>query len=308
MSVSHWDTFQNIRKKHNENICIETNKLVLRLDKIINSDEDHVVEWTADDLIKLCPSCAKHFNIARRRHHCRTCGAVMCQSCSQFLEYKYACKLTKPARLYVDRYDRIEDRLLDKSVEENPPIRTCIDCKRLLDRRLQTITDLYSQPTFLETYEKLRSAMDEADSLLLHQRSNAELRGKVSDLRKDIVTMSSQIAKMAKSGKQAYLLDAIKQSVSFWLNEDIETKLKRADKPTSWAPTSQLAPEEDEDPLVTQIKILDHYIAQAKQAGRYEEISALEASKKELEIEYLIRKSTEETESMSLADPGQDQT
>ena len=33
--------------------------------------ERQVVPWIDEDLVKLCPSCARSFNIARRKHHCR---------------------------------------------------------------------------------------------------------------------------------------------------------------------------------------------------------------------------------------------
>jgi hypothetical protein len=43
------------------------------------------VPWIDDRVVKLCPTCAKNFHVARRKHHCRLCGAVMCHECTQFL-------------------------------------------------------------------------------------------------------------------------------------------------------------------------------------------------------------------------------
>lgn len=312
---SHWEFFKEARKKYNENICSETNKLVLRLDKLINAEDGQkpdldksIVEWTSDDLVKLCPFCAKAFTFARRRHHCRACGAILCSNCSQFLEYKAACKLVRPAKLYTDPFDRIEDRLQSKEAEEMPNIRCCEDCKRLLDKRIQTIEDYYCQPTFCDLYEKLRKTMNEADELILSHSSLVneqqkkpilELKSKIQELKQDIAAISSKLGKMAQreSGKQAYLLAAINQSVACWLKETMDSKINRtngsrAERSTGWVPERPTCSPDisgDEDPLLIQIKNLEEYIKQARLAGRYEEVSALEESKRDLEIEYLIQ-------------------
>lgn len=215
-----WKMFADTRKKHNDGLCIETNKLVLRLDKLLSGNQKDdldksIVEWTPDDLVKLCPYCAKTFNFARRRHHCRACGAILCNSCSKFLEYRAARKLVKPAKLYTDRFDRIEDRLEDIDAETRPSIRTCEDCKRLLDKRIQTIEDHYSQPVFYELYEQLRCYMKEGDSLTKDQKNlGLELKTKIQELRVKFAKMAER-----ESGKQAYLLRSIDQSVVCWLKE-----------------------------------------------------------------------------------------
>lgn len=312
----HWESFQEARQKHNENICLETNKLVLRLDKLINAEDGQkpdldksVVEWTSDSLVKLCPFCAKAFTFARRRHHCRACGAILCNSCSQFLSYKAACRLVKPAKLYTDPYDRIEDRLQSQEADEMPNIRTCEDCKRLLDKRIQTIEDYYCQPKFEEFYERLRASMDKADELILshssliseHKQPTPELKNKIQELKHEVASMSSKLSKMVEreSGKQAYLLGSINQSVGYWLKESIESKSNRiygsrsANTSTGWVPeqptSSSTMIDADENPLLIQIKNLEEYIKQARLAGRYEEVSTLEESKRDLEIEHLIQ-------------------
>ena len=55
--------------------------------------EQGIVPWIAEDLVKLCPSCAKSFNIARRKHHCRLCGSIMCGDCSAFVTFEAARKI-----------------------------------------------------------------------------------------------------------------------------------------------------------------------------------------------------------------------
>jgi len=38
--------------------------------------------WTKDSEATECKLCKKEFNIARRKHHCRNCGGIFCDSCS----------------------------------------------------------------------------------------------------------------------------------------------------------------------------------------------------------------------------------
>ena len=52
--------------------------------------ERDIVPWADDKDVPLCPFCAKSFIITRRRHHCRLCGAIMCDDCSKFLPFSSA--------------------------------------------------------------------------------------------------------------------------------------------------------------------------------------------------------------------------
>ena len=85
-----------------EYYAAETNKLIIRLDKILSylpheankrrEHEQNIVTWVNDEDVKLCPGCAKSFNVLRRKHHCRLCGTVQCDNCSQFLPISFARK------------------------------------------------------------------------------------------------------------------------------------------------------------------------------------------------------------------------
>ncbi|KAM7539225.1 hypothetical protein Aperf_G00000055609 [Anoplocephala perfoliata] len=39
-------------------------------------------EWAADASSSVCVSCGARFTVLRRRHHCRTCGRLLCASCT----------------------------------------------------------------------------------------------------------------------------------------------------------------------------------------------------------------------------------
>ncbi|XP_017882170.1 RUN and FYVE domain-containing protein 2 isoform X4 [Ceratina calcarata] len=38
--------------------------------------------WANDRLATRCKSCSREFNITRRKHHCRNCGEIFCNACS----------------------------------------------------------------------------------------------------------------------------------------------------------------------------------------------------------------------------------
>lgn len=38
--------------------------------------------WLKDDEATQCKQCQKDFSISRRKHHCRNCGDIYCNSCS----------------------------------------------------------------------------------------------------------------------------------------------------------------------------------------------------------------------------------
>ncbi|KAE9420980.1 hypothetical protein Angca_002190 [Angiostrongylus cantonensis] len=104
---SHTQYFNKVRDSSVNESAIRTNMLIIRLDRLINecpSDplrrkefEREVVPWSADSESLHCTRCAAKFGLARRRHHCRLCGRIMCHQCSQFISFLSARRLTNPA-------------------------------------------------------------------------------------------------------------------------------------------------------------------------------------------------------------------
>lgn len=98
--TSHTEYFKSVRGTMRlEHFAVETNKLIIRLDRLLNFDnvdrrqhEQSVVQWLDGTSVKLCPSCTKSFNLTRRQHHCRLCGSIMCHPCSYFLPLATARK------------------------------------------------------------------------------------------------------------------------------------------------------------------------------------------------------------------------
>lgn len=107
VSRSHTEYFFNCRAPCINETAVHTNNLIIRLDKLINqcpSDaskrkafERDIIPWVKDRDVSLCHTCHAKFTVTRRRHHCRLCGKVICKSCSQYLSFNDARKLTNPA-------------------------------------------------------------------------------------------------------------------------------------------------------------------------------------------------------------------
>jgi len=200
-SRSHWQDFRKIRNQRMDFYAAETNKLIIRLDKIISElpvepnkrreHEQNIVHWVNDEDVKLCPQCAKSFNLLRRKHHCRVCGTIQCHPCSQFLLLSFARKLTNPSYVPPSAEDgknaqaieldglahsafRVLKRtgsatsltsLIDSHTGEGH-IRVCSYCKQLLERREQQI-DFNSQKTVIvELYNEMRLHMNKATQLM----------------------------------------------------------------------------------------------------------------------------------------------
>ena len=55
--------------------------------------------WMPDNAAKMCMRCSRKFNLLRRRHHCRSCGRVVCDSCTQDRRVLPHIHMTKQQRI-----------------------------------------------------------------------------------------------------------------------------------------------------------------------------------------------------------------
>ncbi|KAF3423411.1 hypothetical protein E2986_03207 [Frieseomelitta varia] len=203
MMRSHTKYFKEIRNMRLERYSTETNKLLIRLDKLLNNlptdpvdrkvHERTIVPWIDDKDVKLCPICAKSFHVARRKHHCRLCGAVMCHNCTIFLSLQDAKKMTSPVSVQDDSAvsptsERpISERivragigltklarspssgslnsvlsLVNDSTGSEQHFRICTHCANLLDAREKQKAKHFDKPIVCQFYEKMRAYMKEA--------------------------------------------------------------------------------------------------------------------------------------------------
>ena len=200
---SHTAYFKEVRNARLERYSTETNKLLIRLDKLLNNlpsdpvdrkvHERAIVPWIDEKDVKLCPTCAKSFHVARRKHHCRLCGAVMCHTCTVFLTLQEARKMTSPVSVQDDSAisptsERpIAERIVRAGIGltklarspssgslnsvlalVNDPagseqhFRICTHCASLLDAREKQKAKHFDKPIVCQFYEKMRAYMEEA--------------------------------------------------------------------------------------------------------------------------------------------------
>ncbi|KZC15067.1 PREDICTED: rabenosyn-5 [Dufourea novaeangliae] len=200
---SHTTYFKEVRNARLERYSTETNKLLIRLDKLLNNlpadpvdrkiHERAIVPWIDEKDVKLCPNCAKSFHVARRKHHCRLCGAVMCHNCTIFLSLQNARKMTSPVSVQDDSAvspttERpISERLVragigltklarspssgslnsvlslvNDSAAGEHHFRICMHCANLLDAREKQKAKHFDKPIVCQFYEKMKTYMKEA--------------------------------------------------------------------------------------------------------------------------------------------------
>ncbi|XP_008551264.1 rabenosyn-5 [Microplitis demolitor] len=195
--------YRDIRNAKLERYSTETNKLLIRLDKLLlnlpsdpidrKAHERTIVPWIDDKDVKLCPNCARSFHLARRKHHCRLCGAVMCHDCTEFLSLIDARKMTSPTSVDdssispTSSESPLTDRIIRagiglSKIARSPSsgslnsilslmndraggeqyFRLCFHCKNLLDAREKLKVRHLSKPIISKFYETMRTYMEEA--------------------------------------------------------------------------------------------------------------------------------------------------
>lgn len=197
-SRCHYSKLKEIRDKRVERYEIETSKLLIRLNKLTTDvpteeskrreKDQSIVLWINDQDVRLCPSCAKSFNLTKRKHHCRLCGAVLCHNCSYFIEFDQARKLIDPSApaletSYTDDSKRSgSNSLLNglrfrrgstssllsvvNSGERPNAVRACFDCNILMDRRSQQVDDENSDPLICRIYSRLMITIEDCLKLV----------------------------------------------------------------------------------------------------------------------------------------------
>ncbi|KAG0430755.1 hypothetical protein HPB47_022398 [Ixodes persulcatus] len=322
----HTEAFRSIRSQRVERYVSQTNKLLIRLGKLLSdapadpekrkAHEKSIVPWIQDGDVKLCPGCAKPFNLSRRRHHCRLCGGIMCHVCSQFLDFALARKLMNLTALSTPR-----SSVAGPSPETS--LRVCRDCLHLLNRRDQLRDQ--GTPKLVVMYQKMKQSMDEAEHILpqyykiidsLHNGQTSHtleeaqmLRVQLTKIAERVDLLSRQIGALGSeegggpSPRALQLQGGVRLAASHFLRqwllglpgppspeelqrlqgarrEQLQQQIQR-DK------ASALQAQRRSDPMVVQMGIIRGYIRQARESRRYDEVAILEANLKELKREYM---------------------
>ncbi|XP_053625630.1 rabenosyn-5 [Plodia interpunctella] len=237
------DYFKAVRSARLERYATETNKLLIRLDKLVcnmpldpnqrKQHEQDIVPWLDGTSVKLCPSCAKAFNLTRRKHHCRLCGSILCHDCSVFLDLKVARSIVDPS---VQQNTSEPDH---DSHNERNQLRLCEHCYNLVELRKQVQDSRNAKTVLMTAYEQMQSLMEQArPAVAMYEKMCQSLfdgettynlgdvnamRGKVGKLAEGIDLLSKQIANFpAEPGtRQAKLQKSIRLAAENYIKDDL---------------------------------------------------------------------------------------
>ncbi|XP_004529703.1 rabenosyn-5 [Ceratitis capitata] len=245
---NHLEYFQSVRNPRLERYASETNKLIIRLHKLLTNlpmdpvlrkqHERNIVTWLDGSSVKLCPSCAKNFHIARRQHHCRLCGSIMCNDCSKFLSIDMALEL---ASLATSQSEASKQTSADakNSTPQHQSIRCCDHCLRLLEARQEMhqsrtyrplVSQIYADIQQLrkdvmpdiEMYLKIVNSLYEGESIFTIADASA-LRGKIGQIAEAIDLRSKRI--LAITCQQGSREEALKKSIRLSCIQLIKDKM-----------------------------------------------------------------------------------
>ncbi|XP_058835723.1 rabenosyn-5 [Topomyia yanbarensis] len=161
----HMSYFRAVRNPRLERYASETNKLIIRLDKLLDGlpsemdarkrHEQSKVPWIDGKLVKLCPSCAKSFGLTRRQHHCRVCGSVMCDGCSFHLSFEEARSIVQPVSPGIEPPKTTLPLDETGKDRESSGFRVCEHCLHLLMNRKEMQDSRSDRPLITKLYDRL---------------------------------------------------------------------------------------------------------------------------------------------------------
>lgn len=102
--------------------------------KPANEEKDH---WVPDEAVTKCTACATDFNAFVRRHHCRNCGDIFCDKCTQ-------------------------GRTALTADQNAPVVRVCDRCMAEVSQRLSNAKEVANRSsTGLQSHEDLAKKLQE---------------------------------------------------------------------------------------------------------------------------------------------------
>ncbi|CAB3221452.1 unnamed protein product [Arctia plantaginis] len=236
------DYLKAVRGARLERYATETNKLLIRLDKLVCNmptepnqrklHEQEVVPWLDGSSVKLCPNCAKAFNLTRRKHHCRLCGSILCHDCSLFLDIDIARAVVDPSAPHASNQP-------EQEITEKNGLRLCEHCFNLIELRKQVQDTRNAKTVLMTAYEQMRSLMDQArPAVAMYEKMCQSLfdgettynltdvnamRGRIGKLAEGIDLLSKQIATFPTDPgtRQARLQNSIRQAAAHYIKEDL---------------------------------------------------------------------------------------
>ncbi|WVZ78459.1 hypothetical protein U9M48_026165 [Paspalum notatum var. saurae] len=113
--------------------------------KPMNEEKDH---WVPDEAVSKCTACASDFSAFNRRHHCRNCGDIFCDKCTQ-------------------------GRTPLNTDADAQPVRVCDRCMAEVTQRINNAREAANRP-IVHSHEDLAKKLQEA--MDINKRSSSGTR------------------------------------------------------------------------------------------------------------------------------------
>ncbi|GJT66733.1 FREE1-like protein [Tanacetum coccineum] len=98
-----------------------------------NEEKDH---WVPDEASTKCTSCSSYFGAFLRRHHCRNCGDIFCDKCTQ-------------------------GRIALTAEENAPQVRVCDHCMAEVTQRMSHVNEVANRASGYNRHEELAKKLQE---------------------------------------------------------------------------------------------------------------------------------------------------
>ncbi|GAB1202031.1 hypothetical protein APSETT445_000638 [Aspergillus pseudonomiae] len=110
--------------------------------------EQTVVSWQDDSSVLRCPFCQQDFtSYTFRRHHCRTCGRVVCGDPATGCSTEVPLSITPLSKTSTEKSSNMDIMNID--------VRLCKECRATIFDRRDFEADLMRKPPDLRAYENL---------------------------------------------------------------------------------------------------------------------------------------------------------
>ncbi|XP_024973752.1 protein FREE1-like [Cynara cardunculus var. scolymus] len=116
-----------------------------------NEEKDH---WVPDEASTKCTACSTYFGAFVRRHHCRNCGDIFCDKCTQ-------------------------GRIALTAEENAQQVRVCDQCMAEVTQRLSHVNEVAGRPSGFNRHEDLAKKLQE--EMEKKRKTAAELKSNVAD-------------------------------------------------------------------------------------------------------------------------------
>ncbi|KAK1439215.1 hypothetical protein QVD17_05031 [Tagetes erecta] len=125
----------------------------INLMKPTNEEKDH---WVPDEASTKCTACSTYFGAFVRRHHCRNCGDIFCDKCTQ-------------------------GRIALTAEENAQQVRVCDQCLAEVTQRLSHVNEVAGRSSGFNRHEDLAKKLQE--EMEKKRKTTTELKSNVPDVR-----------------------------------------------------------------------------------------------------------------------------